>query len=87
MDVLVLIGLTSIGVVFGMYLATWVLWVITGLAVVVATIMSVKFKEMETLLTLAFVGCATVVILAMWITHYRVSEATWVSEFFQFFLR
>lgn len=65
----------------GYFLAVHVLVIITALCFIVGIIMSVKFKEMESLITLIYAGAAILGNVTMWLTYYFVADQTFVGKF------
>ncbi len=75
--------LVLVGFVLGYFFQTPVLVTFTIICLVIGIYMAATFREMETLATMIFVACAIVANLAMWATHYLVTDQPWLQNFFK----
>lgn len=78
--------LILVGFVLGYFFQTPVLIVFSVVCIVVGIYMMVTLREMATLITAIFVGCAVVANIAMWMTHYMVSDQFWLQNFFKTYI-
>lgn len=79
---LVLNGLMIlVGFVFGYFFQAPILIGFTLLCVIIGVYMAMTFREIETLITIAFVVCAVTANAAMWVTYYLSTEQSLLQDF------
>lgn len=75
--------LALVGFVAGYFLSAEVLIGLTVVAVAVGVAFAVKAREIEKLVAVIYCAGAVIALVAMWVTHYQVTDQTWLGEFFQ----
>lgn len=70
-----------LGFVFGYFFATPALIVITVLCVIIGAGLIWAMEELASLIAYAFVISAVIGNVVMWVTHYIVTQQSWVGEF------
>lgn len=83
----IVVPIIIFGRVAGYSLATPVLIAISVICLGMGTFLKFTMKEMEELYAMAFISGAIIVNVVMWVTHYVVTEQTWLQEIFSRLLR
>ncbi|MEK7151693.1 MAG: hypothetical protein AAB784_03215 [Patescibacteria group bacterium] len=78
--------LILVGFVLGYFFQVPVLLGFTILCVIIVIYMAMTFREMETLITLAFISCAVIANAVMWVTYYFSTEQSWLQTFIKTYI-
>jgi hypothetical protein len=81
-SLLSILALVFVGYLLGNFLALHMLVIITIVCIAVTVWMTATLEELESLLTIIFGLCATVINLSMWVTYYFATKQAWVGDFF-----
>lgn len=72
-----------LGFVSGYFFQTQVLVALSIICLVAGVYMISTLKEMASLIAMIFIACAAIANVTMWITHYLVTDQSWLQVFFK----
>ncbi|NTW26777.1 MAG: hypothetical protein HGA36_00405 [Candidatus Moranbacteria bacterium] len=86
MEVIIWPVLIVLGFVFGYFLQTTILVMLTVIFIIAGTLMMANAREIEHLIAMLFVACFITASAIMWVTWYFVNKQTFMQDFFTHYI-